>query len=69
MGGGQQSLDVAIRRGSGFSRLTDRPEGGNETPELCEGEASKWSELRLGCHPDTLVIAPCPERTQISVAT
>ena len=26
--------EQSIRRGSGFSRLRDRPEGGRETPEL-----------------------------------
>ena len=27
-------IEQSIRRGSGFSRLRDRPEGGKETPEL-----------------------------------
>ena len=27
--------------------------------EHCAAEASKWSVLRLGCHPETPVIEPC----------
>jgi len=53
-------LDVAIRWSSAFSRLTDHPKGGNQTRDHWAAEASKWSELRLGCHPETPVIEPCP---------
>src|SRR5271165_3315189 len=32
-----------------------------QRPVASEDEASACSELRLGCHPETPVIEPCPE--------
>ena len=53
----QRRRPPTVHRGSTHAPRLQRP-------VATEDEASACSELRLGCHPETPVIEPCPERTR-----
>ena len=55
LGTRQRRRPPAVHRGSTHAPRLQRP-------VASEYEASACSELRLGCHPETPVIEPCPER-------
>jgi len=52
LGARQRRRPPSVHRGSTHARRLQRP-------VATEDEASAYSELRLGCHPETPVIEPC----------